>query len=206
MSAPQDFWSKLIDLDKSVDGLIERVQRAIEPSQPTSREIPFHATIETLFQNLFGTYGGTASINSDALSGNNVKQNVFTNFGSRVYVRELSFQGYNVGVHGNSNVRSSSDITPFPFNFRWNFKTSIVDRWYATAAYGANRRCLAASGGRSRAGTHLAFREPLIIEPMETLTFECELLGGFGQNEVATTFQGTQAIVAMILSGYRDEM
>lgn len=205
MSGPDaGFWSDLVNLNNRTDSLVERCRRAVEPTIPISREIPFLGSIEVLFENLPATYAATPAVNSDALAGNNIKQSVFTNKGSRVYVRELSFQAYCVqtvalsGIPASYEARVPNDVTNFPFNWRWNFQTSITQRWYS------ERRVLANAGGRARAGNHLAFREPLIIEPMETFIFECELLGGFGMNPTAVEEQGTDAVVAMTISGYRE--
>ncbi len=198
-----EFWSALIGLNKQADALVERCLRAIEPTRPTGREIPFYASIETRYSNLPITYGTVAVPNSDALAANSVKRNVFTNGGSRVYVRELSFQSYFLkssdpaGLAPAYDARIPNSATLFPFTWRWNYQTSITQRWYA------EQRVLAQAAGRAIAGNHLAFREPQIIEPQETFVFECELMGGFGMAQ-ATQAVGSECVISMILSGYRE--
>ena len=61
MSAPVSLWADLIDVNKTVDSLIDRVRRAIEPTKPISREVPFWASVEVKFENLPPTYGSTLS-------------------------------------------------------------------------------------------------------------------------------------------------
>ncbi len=195
------FWSDLIDLNKHVDSLLDKVFKDVEPYQPIGRETPVTVSIEALFEHLPATYATAVSPLSDAVSGNSIKRPSWENTSSRIYIRELSFLSYLV-IPATSDVRYSArtpnQITPFPFNWRWNFRTSITDRFYAP------NRMLSSSGGRSVAGNHLAFREPLVVEPREGITFECELLGGFGMNVEAIPREGTSAIVAMIMSGYRE--
>lgn len=198
------FWDDLIELNKRADALVARVLRAKEPTEPISREVPAFVSIEARFDGLFTTYANAGTPNSDALDGNNVRRPIFQNNGSRLYIRELGFQSSYVvptnpaGVAPSYDARIPNEITNFPFNWRWNFMTSITQRWY-----NPDRRCLANAGGRSVCGTHLSFREPLIIEPMEVFTFECEMLGGFGMDKDAVN-TGTSAIVAMLLHGYRE--
>lgn len=200
MTSPQavaSFWNDLIDTNRRVDSLIERVRKAIQPTLPIGREIPFYGSIEARFENLPTTFAATPATNSDLLLGNNLERPTFTNGGSRVYVREIGFQAYTVSSTTNGRLVNSNEL--FPFNFRWNFQTSITQRWYSP-----DRRCLAQSAGRAVAGTHLSFREPLIIEPQETLVFECELLS-FGMIATATNPSNHDvAVVAMTLSGYRE--
>ncbi len=197
------FWSELVGLNKHADSLVERVRRAVEPSQPISREIPAIVSIETRFNSLPTSYGSTVATGSDALAGNNVKRGFFQNGGSRIYIRELAFQSWFVlpvnptGIAPSYDARMPNERTIFPFNWRWNFQTSITQRWYA------DRRLLAQSGGRAQAGNHLSFRKPLVIEPMETFTFECELLGGFGMAASAQS-ESSSAVISMLLSGYRE--
>lgn len=206
----KEFWSDLIDLNKHVDGLFEKCLKAIETTRPIGREIPFYASLEARFEHLPRHYQQVAAPNSDALAGNNIKRVVFTNFGSRVYVREIGFQPM-MGIQSlppappgvvNSNGRSTAGyIGRFPFNWRWNFQTSITQRQYA------DRRVLAKAGGLARAGNHLAFRKPLIIEPMETLTYECELVGGAGMTATGDQppfFFEDIAVISMEISGYRE--
>ncbi len=196
-----EFWSALIGLNRQADALVERCMRAIEPTRPTGREIPFYGSIEARFSNLPITYGTVAVANSDALSSNSVKRNIFTNGGSRVYVRELSFQSYFVKsvdpVAPLYDARVPNAVTPFPFSWRWNYQTSITQRWYA------EQRVLAQAAGRAVVGNHLSFREPQIIEPQETFVFECELMGGFGMSRASQSL-GSDAVISMILSGYRE--
>ena len=200
------FWSELVEMNRRVDSLVERVMRAVQPPKPIGREVPFFASIETRFENLPEKFSSVCSPNSDVVAGNNVKHGVFTNGGSRVYVRELGFQpffgrtptlttsDYEARLVGGGGALGFTNIRMF--NWRWNFQTSIQQRWYADS------RVLARAGGRFQAGNHLAFREPLVIEPMETLTFECELLS-FGMNTGLGTGP-TTAGVSMIMSGYRE--
>jgi len=191
-------------MNKHADALIERVQHAIEPSKPLTREIPFYTAIEAKFDNLPLTFAATPSVSSDILHGNNVKMPIFTNGSSRVYVREIGFQAYFAKTVPLGNISSYIGriangavfgASVFPFNWRWNFHTSITQRHYSYSG-----RCLASAAGRALAGNHLSSREPLIIEPMETFTFECELIS-FG---MPSTQNCGSAIVSMILSGYRE--
>lgn len=209
MSAPQQFWDNLVGLNKRVDGLVGRVLSAIEPSKPVSREIPFYGEVEVLFDNLPLNFDATLATNSDAIAGLNVKQGQFTNKGSRVYVREMTMTGFlcrtvSTGalVLNPRDERSPSDFDhQYPINWRWNFMTSIQQRWYSGVR---NVRCLARSGGRQECGNHLSWKEPLIIEPMETLTFEVELLAaGLSTAEITV---GAEAVVGLQMFGYRGEM
>lgn len=208
MSAPQtQFWDNLIGLNKRVDNLIGRVQAAIEPTKPITREIPFYGEVEILFENIPTSFGATVATSSNALAGLNVKQGQFTNKGSRVYVREMTMTAFlcntvSTGalVLNPRNQRNPSDLgQQFPINWRWNYMTSIQQRWYSN-----DRRALARSGGRQQSGNHIAFVEPQIIEPMETLTFEAELLAA-GMSNAAITV-GTNAVIALQMFGYREAM
>jgi hypothetical protein len=207
ISDTAQFWSQLIELNKQADALIERVQRAVEPTQPISREIPFYASIEARFENLPASFSDTPANNSDALFGNNIKRPIWTNHSSRVYIRELSFQAYYVapadaaaGPQPRVYEARFENNGLFPFNWRWNFQTSITQQWYSQ-----KRGVLAAAGGRSLAGNHLSFREPRVVEPMETFTYECELLS-FDSNAASVPLDEppTAAVISMILSGYRE--
>lgn len=208
------FWSELVEMNRRVDAVIGRVMQSVQPSKPVGREIPFFASIETRFENLPWDFNAALPTTSDLRIGNNVKRGIFTNGSSRVYVRELGFQSSYVvpttaalgGVSQTYDARApvpaggfgtlppNADV--FNVNWRWNFQTSVQQRWYA------DKRVLANAGGRSRAGNHLAFREPLIIEPMETFTFECELLS-FGMSG-ASGAPNAHLAVSMLLSGYRE--
>jgi hypothetical protein len=203
VSVDSSFWSELIELNKHVDGLIDRCLRAIEPTQPIGREIPFFGSIEARFDNLPMLYSDVPAPNSDILAGNNIKRPVFTNGGSRVYVREISFQTFRARKQfenvDNDALSRQTDYVRFPINFRWNFETSITQRKYC------DKRVLANAGGRSLAGNHMAFREPLVIEPRETFIFECELLSyGMSQAPDSEDENRDKAIIAMYLSGYRE--
>lgn len=200
-NASSGLWSDLIELNRRVDGMIERVRKAIEPTRPISREVPFYASLEARFDNLPRSFSSSVSVSTDATAGNNIKVIPWFNPSSRVYVRELSFEtfnvkGTNIGPSHNADGRAVSEAIGSQVNWRWNFWTSITQRRYSD-----QRRVLAFSAGRSKAGNHLAFRQPLIIEPMETLNYECELLA-FGENRSATT--GDSCIIAMNISGYRE--
>ena len=208
MGAPQTkFWDDLLSLNKRVDNLVGRVLAAKEPSQPITREIPFYGEVEVLFDNLPTSFGATVATNSMILAGLNVQQGQFTNKGSRVYVREMTTTAYLARTvsTGALVLNPRAERSPFDFvssippNWRWNFMTSIQQRWYSN-----DRRCLAAASGRQAAGNHLAFHEPLVIEPMETLTFEVELLAA-GMAAAAITV-GAQAIIALQMFGYREAM
>lgn len=205
MNVQQQFWDALIGLNAKADELIEKALKASEPSPPIGREIPVFTSIEARFNNLPPLLSSTIPAASDARAGNNVKREFFTNKGSRIYIRELSFKTEIIvptnpaGSPPEYDARIPNVQSLFPFNFRWNFQTSITGRWYS------DRRCLAKSAGRFVVGNKLSFKEPLVIEPMETFTFECELLGGFNM-QTAATWSTTAAIVAMHLSGYREGM
>lgn len=210
MNLGTEFWNGLIELNRKTDGLIERVRRAVEPSQPISREVPFFASLETRFDNLPLTYGATVNPGSDALEGANLKRASFTNGGSRVYVREMTFTPFRMGTVTSGAfsyaARQRGDRRAvFPFNWRWNFLTSITQRQYSVGRGGAGVRVSGLSAGRYRAGNHIAFREPLVLEPMETLTLEVELLSfGMKTAENASLTAYTIAVVAMSMSGYRE--
>lgn len=208
MSNPgTELWNALIALNNQADSLIERVRRAVEPTMPIGREIPATISIETLFQNLPKTYAQSVPVGSDLIAGNNVKRVSFQNGGSRLYIREIGFDSYFIRSIDPTAVgapdyqaRIANQITRFPFNFRWNFQTSITQRWYA------DKRCLGRTGARVASGTHLAFREPLIVEPMENVVLEVELLGGFQMTASQITLLGSSssAVVSMTMSGYRE--
>lgn len=208
MNAPANgLWDHLVGLNKRVDNLIGRVQAAIEPSQPITREIPFYGEVEVLFENIPTSFGATISTGSNALAGLNVKQGQFTNKGSRVYVREMTMTSFLCNTVSSGalvlnprNQRNPSDFNQqFPINWRWNYMTSIQQRWYSN-----DRRALARSAGRQQSGNKISFVEPQIIEPMETLTFEAELLGAGMSN--ATIPVGTNAVIALQMFGYREAM
>lgn len=201
MTADSSLWSTLIDLNKAADSLIERARKRIEPSPPVSRELLTTASVEVRFDNLTAYSTSVRPSNSDALAGNNVKRGIWTNGGSRLYLRELAFQEYLTGVTsiGNTDANARSVNSP-GFYYRWNFQTSITQKQYA------DKRVSKFAGGRKEAGNHLSFRDPLVIEPMETFTFEVELLssglpGGFLSNAGSFSY-----VVSLILSGYREGM
>ena len=191
MTADSSLWSTLIDLNKAADSLIDRARKRIEPSPPVSRELLTDASIEVRFDNLPTGINATPPTNSDSVWGNNVKRGFWTNGASRLYLRELAFERYYVDPSTNSRR-----LFYAPY-FRWNFQTSITQKQYA------DKRVSMLAGGRSETGNHLSFRDPLVVEPMETFTFECELLS-FGQ----PVFESTLAsfVVACYLSGYREGM
>lgn len=201
MTVDANFWSSLIDLNKAADSLIAKARKRIEPSQPISREIATNASIEVRFDNLPFSYSPAAPVptNSDALWGNNVKRGFWTNGASRLYLRELAFQKYFVEGNARSvagtKFRGMNVLPPY---FRWNFQTSITQKQYA------DKRVAMFAGGRPEAGNHLLFRDPLVIEPMETFTFEVELLS-LGQDFYFEE-DPISYVVALYLSGYREGM
>lgn len=204
MTADSSLWSTLIDLNKAADALIDRARKRIEPSPPVSRELLTNASIEVRFDNLPSTYniegeaGQIPPVNSDALWGNNVKRGIWTNGASRLYLRELAFDRYFVNTSSNARFYDPRGaVNTLPPYFRWNFLTSITQKQYA------DKRVSMFAGGRREAGNHLAFRDPLVIEPMETLTFEVELLA-FGSDLKAQEYNAY--VVALYLSGYREGM
>lgn len=205
MSAPlRDIWEKLLVLNREVDGLIGRVTQHVEPLQPIGREPPWYGVVEARFDNLPTTYGGATNSGSDGVAGNNVKVNSWTNKSARVYIRELSFDAYFVRVNKTDDgvswdARLPNEASRFPINWRWNIRLSITGRYYSE-----NGRVLARAGGRARAGNHLLFKEPFVVEPMETLAFECEYLGGAGMRAAATDPLGTAVVIALCLSGFRE--
>jgi len=177
------FWSSLLDLNKTADALIARAQKAADVSQPIGRETPFWASIEVRYANI-------GTVNSDAVSGNSIKRESYNNGGSRIFIREMTIQAYSTtSAAAFAQIRVPAELAPFAPNYRWNFYTSITERRYAT------ERCLAYSAGKAKAGNHLAFREPLIVEPRESLVFECELMGSRDMQAI---------IVTMDVSGYRE--
>lgn len=205
MTVDSSIWSTLVDLNKTADSLIERARKRIEPSPPVSRELLTNASIEVRFNNLEVDYDYPTPVNSDALWGNNVKRNSWTNGASRLYLRELAFQTYYVNDEvvdpDNRNTRRCRprvfQLNVLPPYYRWNFQTSITQKQYA------DKRVSMLAGGRQEAGNHLAFRDPLVLEPMETFTFEVELLAYGG----SSGYFGTNAfVVALYLSGYREGM
>jgi hypothetical protein len=198
-------WERILGLNREVDALVDRVMRKVEPTQSIGREIPWYGVVETRFDNLPTTYAAAVNPGSDAVAGNNVKVSQWTNKSSRVYVRELSFEAYFVRVNTNFfaganryDARLPNAVTVFPINWRWNFHTSITGRVYSDV------RVLARAAGRARAGNHLSFKKPLVVEPMETLAFECEYLGGAGMLLAAEDILGTSVVIAADLSGYRE--
>ena len=202
MTVDANFWSSLVELNKAADSLIAKAKQRIEPSQPVSREIATNASIEVRFDNLPFSYEAAIDpvpTNSDALAGNNVKRGFWTNGASRLYLRELGFQKYFVEGEARSvaglKYRALNYLPPY---FRWNFQTSITQKQYA------DKRVAMFAGGRPEAGNHLSFRDPLVIEPMETFTFEVELLS-FGQDFYQLQ-QPVSYVVALYLSGYREGM
>lgn len=203
MTVDANFWSSLVELNKAADSLIAKAKQRIEPSEPLSREISTHASIEVRFDNLPQTYtlppfGVTPTPNSDALWGNNVKKGIWTNGASRLYLRELAFERYFVDENNVRYVAPRSQINVLPPYYRWNFQTSITQKQYA------DKRVSMFAGGRPEAGNHLSFRDPLVIEPMETFTFEVELLS-YGVDGVSFVPSGS-FVVALYLAGYREGM
>lgn len=200
MNADSALWSTLIDLNRAADSLIDLAKKRIEPSKPVSRELLTNASIEVRFDNLPTSYGDfdVVPVNSDALSGNNVKRGVWTNGASRLYLRELAFDQYFVDSENNARRYTNFRLDLLPAYYRWNFLTSITQKQYA------DKRVSMFAGGRKQAGNHLSFRDPLVIEPMETLTFEVELLSFGGTGPIAVDIDAF--VVALYLSGYREGM
>lgn len=201
MNVANQLWSLLVDLNKQVDNTVERVKRKVMQTPPISREIVNVASIEVRWDNLPASYSSTMSPNSDAQWGNNIKRGIFTNKGARIYVREMGFEMYMVSANNRRRVATSGPndgafIIPY---FRWNFMTSITQRQYA------DKRVSSRSLGRPESGSHLVFREPFILEPMETLTFECELLQ-YGGNDENIEFVEPSFVVNADFFGYREGM
>lgn len=200
MTVDANFWSSLVDLNKAADALIARAKARIEPSSPVSREITTHASIEVRFDNLPGVYSTEllpTPPNSDALWGNNVKRGIWTNGASRLYLRELAFERYFVNSQNARVVAPRTEANILPPYFRWNFQTSITQKQYA------DKRVSMFAGGRPEAGNHLSFRDPLVIEPMETFTFEVELLSYGASTGILSP---PSFVVALYLAGYREGM
>lgn len=193
-AASSNFWSDIASLNAKVDQLIDRVFKASEPSMPIGREIPFFVSIENRFNNLPPTWVSPVSAVSDVVAGNNVKSATFTNGSGRVCIREIGLQALYVFENDSKSRAFTGMIQEYGVNFRWNFKTSITNRQYA------DRRVLAKAAGRWQAGNRMAFKQPLIIEPMESLVFECELLSA-GMTEAALP---PTVVVSMLMSGYRE--
>lgn len=196
-----NFWADLIRLNKRTDSLIERCIKDVRPSEPIAREVPVYVSVENRFENLPLTFAAALSTASDLQSGNNIKQAVWTNSGARVYIREISMHAFlGVSLTNESPTYDcrveNNGITPF--NWRWNFMTSITQKWYS------RHRCLASAGGRDSAGTHLSFKNPLVVEPMETFIFECELVAAGMVRVGLEANEFNIATVAMALSGYRE--
>lgn len=201
MTADSSVWSTLIDLNKAADALIDRARKRIEPSPPVSRELLTVASVEVRFDNLTSYSTSVRPPNSDALAGNNVKRGIWTNGGSRLYLREIAFQEYLSGFTSifNNNSNSRGTISP-GFYYRWNFLTSITQKQYA------DKRVSKFAGGRKEAGNHLSFRDPLVIEPMETFTLEVELLSsGYPASFLANSAPFSY-VISLLLSGYREGM
>lgn len=204
MTVDSSIWSTLVDLNKVADSLIARARKRIEPSPPVSRELLTNASIEVRFNNLPQSFDPeiVTPANSDVLWGNNVKRGFWTNGGSRLYLRELYLYDYQVlqeSVTSQKNGRNADQAVTFPPYYRWNLQTSITQKQYA------DKRVSRQAGGRKEAGNHLSFRDPLVIEPMETVTFEVELLC-YGELFSDPEFPVNDLIVSLYLSGYREGM
>lgn len=182
-------WSDLITLNRQVDALMAVVSKVVAKSQPISREIPFYASAELLFSSLPPRFSSTVLPASDLRQGQNQKLAVFQNGGSRVYIRELNF----AMSSANSSDERFQTFSPY---FRWNFYTSITNRRYA------NKGVMANSAGRNVAGVHIAFRDPLVVEPREALNIEVELLS-FGMSTSGVTSR-TALVIEPSVSGYRE--
>jgi hypothetical protein len=188
-------WSDLISLNRQVDALVEVVDKVVLKSAPISREIPVFASAELLFSSLPPRYSSTVLPASELSQGQNQKLAVFQNGGSRIYIRELSF-ALSL-VNGTTDARRTYfSFGRFPPNFRWNFYTSITNRRYA------DKPVMARSAGRNAAGVHIAFRDPLVLEPREALNLEVELLS-FGMSATQLVTQ-TGLCIEPSLSGYRE--
>lgn len=206
MNLDNQLWAQLIDFSKRVDGLFDRVVKKTQQTPPISREIVSVASVEVIWQNLPTNYSAAMSPNSDAQWGNNIKRGIFTNKGSRLYIREVGYELYGLGgvIESDApNARLYPARSSGPFGvtmpyFKWNMMTSITQRQYA------DKRVSMRSLGRPENGSHLVFREPFILEPMETLTVECELL------QYGSVLGGAEALPALVVSmdffGYREGM
>lgn len=201
MTADSSVWSTLVDLNKTADSLIDRARKRIEPSPPVSRELLTNASVEVRFDNLTSYSTSVRPPNSDALAGNNVKRGIWTNGGSRLYLREIAFQEglTNIDFPFVEDTNSRFVLTPGLY-FRWNFQTSITQKQYGY------RRVSKFAGGRKEAGNHLSFRDPLVIEPMETFTLEVELLSSGTPGGAVGPQPPFSYVLSFLLSGYREGM
>lgn len=193
-------WSELVDLNRKVDGLVDRVLKKVRPTPAISREIVALCTIEVQWLNMPGSYtSGPLSTGSDAQTGNNVKRGIFTNKGSRLYIRELGCELFGINAANQRTLLTAEQSMPVPY-FKWNVFTSITQRQYA------DKRVSAKSLGNPGTGSHLVFREPFVIEPMETVVFECELLsyGNFAVQEGPAAFPSF--CISGNFFGYREGM
>lgn len=204
MTVDSSVWSTLVDLNKTADSLIERARKRIEPSPPVSRELLTNASVEVRFDNLTSYSPSVFPPNSDALAGNNVKRGIWTNGGSRLYLREIAFQEYVTGLGFLFELQQNNNdrfVYPPGLYFCWNFQTSITQKQYGY------RRMSKFSAGRKEAGNHLSFRDPLVIEPMETFTLEVELLSsGTPGGSVLPLSAPFSYVLSFLLSGYREGM
>jgi hypothetical protein len=197
MRPDTELWEELGKLNKKTEALIERVFKKKKQTEPVSRELYTSMTVEVLWENLPQSYNKTTLPNSDSLWGSNIKRGIFTNGGSRLYIREVSQTSFYLQNDNTREVFRSNAPRPY---FLWNFQTSITQRQYADKA--VSMRSL----GRLENGSHLVFREPFILEPMETLVVQCELLqyGPAFLTEFSTF--PTSFVVNMNFSGYREGM
>jgi hypothetical protein len=132
--------------------------------------------------------------------GNNVKRGIYTNHGSRIYIREIGHDIFGVSANNARRSLTSSISAPVPY-FKWNFSTSITQRQYA------DKRVSSRALGRPETGSHLVFREPFILEPMETLIVDAELLsyGNFRLDAEPVVMPPT-LVVNFDFFGYREGM
>lgn len=204
MNLDNKLWSELFDLNRKADALIERAMKRVRPTSAISREIVNVSSVEVQWNNLPASYdpGVVLPTNSDARHGNSVKRGIYTNHGSRIYIREMGHDIF--GRNANNSRISLTNNTnnfsaPVPY-FKWNFSTSITQRQYADKMISS--RAL----GRPETGSHLVFREPFILEPMETLIVEADLRSYGNFNSVESSAMPASLVINFNFFGYREGM
>lgn len=201
MNRDNQLWAELVNIDRKVEGLIDRVMRKVQPTPAITREIVSLCTVEVQWNNMPSSYNATMGTGSDAQLGNNVKRGIFTNKGARMYIRELGHDLFGVNTSNQRTMLAAQQTLPIPY-FKWNVLTSITQRQYA------DKRVSSKSLGPPGTGSHLVFREPFVLEPMETLIFECELLsyGNFRAGGVPPVGAPKSLCISGNFFGYREGM